>query len=399
MSVLSHKPENAVIEQRKPKVYFCCHPDDFHVYFEDISSEILSRHNCTVWYHDKTDIEYNDDFFALLMQMNLFVIPVTRRFLEEGNPALEKEFRFAVENDIPVLPLMQEKGLEKLFNEVCGNIQFLDKNNNDGTCIDYSDKLDKFLSAVLIGEELADKIRLAFDAFVFLSYRKKDRRLAQELMSLIHKNDFCRDIAIWYDEFLVPGEDFNSAIRKALLRCNLFVLTVTENLVNEPNYVLSTELPLAKETEKKILPCEMSQTDKKLLSEMEIPECTNGHDFKALSEALSEHFGDIAKRGLNNNPEHLFFIGLAYLNGIDVEIDRPRALKLITSAAEKDLPEAVSQLIHMYSNGDGVKADKEKAFFWRKKLLEITENTYEQKKDYFSAYAFIRACFELMSSC
>ena len=42
------------------------------------------------------------------------------------------------------------------------------------------------------------------------------RRYAQELMRLIHKNEFCRDIAIWYDEYLTPGEDFNQEIAAAL---------------------------------------------------------------------------------------------------------------------------------------------------------------------------------------
>ena len=72
--------------------------------------------------------------------------------------------------------------------------------------------------ASLVSDEMAEKVRAAFDAYIFLSYRKKDRKYANELMRLIHKNDFCRDIAIWYDEYLVPGEDFNNAITEALKR-------------------------------------------------------------------------------------------------------------------------------------------------------------------------------------
>jgi hypothetical protein len=69
-------------------------------------------------------------------------------------------------------------------------------------------------------------------------------------MKLIHKNEFCRDIAIWYDEFLTPGENFNDSIRAALCKSDLFVLTVTPNLVNEPNYVEATEYPMALEEQK-----------------------------------------------------------------------------------------------------------------------------------------------------
>ena len=61
---------------------------------------------------------------------------------------------------------------------------------------------------------------------------------------------FCRDIAIWYDEFLIPGENFNDSIAAALEQSSLFALAVTPNLVNEPNYVMSIEYPMAKEAQK-----------------------------------------------------------------------------------------------------------------------------------------------------
>ena len=65
-------------------------------------------------------------------------------------------------------------------------------------------------------ESAKEKIRAAFDAYIFLSYRKKDRAYAQELMHLIHKNRFCKDIAIWYDEFLTPGESFRANVEKMM---------------------------------------------------------------------------------------------------------------------------------------------------------------------------------------
>ena len=42
--------------QGKPRVCFCCHPDDFDKYFDEISDEILSKQNCSVWYKDRTTI-------------------------------------------------------------------------------------------------------------------------------------------------------------------------------------------------------------------------------------------------------------------------------------------------------------------------------------------------------
>ena len=194
-------------------------------------------------------------------------MPVTTNLLCTANDALDVDFKFAMEHHIPVLPLMQEPGLEELFNKKCGELQFLDKNKIDETAISYEEKLEKYLSSVLIGDELAEKIRAAFNAYVFLSYRKKDRKYAQELMRLIHKNDFCRDITIWYDEFLTPGENFNDSIKDALQKSGLFVLAVTPNLVNETNYIMTTEYPMAREEGKPILPAELVPTDREQLFE------------------------------------------------------------------------------------------------------------------------------------
>ena len=200
--------------------------------------------------------------------MQLFVVPVTTKLLTKENRAMDVDVPFASENHIPVLPLMQEGGLDDMFNKKFGDLQYLDKHNTDPTAIPYDEKLTKYLESVIVGDELSKKVRAAFDAYIFLSYRKKDRKYAQELMKLIHSNPLCRDIAIWYDEFLTPGENFNDAIRAALEKSELFALAVTPNLINEINYILTTEYPMACEMGKKILPAEMEATDRDKLGEL-----------------------------------------------------------------------------------------------------------------------------------
>ena len=357
--------------QGKPRVYFCCHSNDFNEYFESVSDEILTKQNCAIWYVDEAAVR-DEDFFADLKQMQLFVMPVTTNLLCTENEALDTEFKFAIENHIPVLPLMQESGLEELFNKKCGDLQFLDKNNADVTTISYDEKLKKYLESVLIGDELAEKIRAAFDAYVFLSYRKKDRKYAQELMRLIHKNEFCRDIAIWYDEFLTPGENFNDSIKEALQKSGLFVLTVTPNLVNEPNYIMTTEYPMAKQEGKPILPAELVPTDREQLSEKyeDIPNPADAHNESELSEALLESIKKMAVKENDNSPEHNFFIGLAYLSGIDVEVDHERAVVLITSAAELGLIEAMDKIAEIYEKGIGVKQNCIESIKWRIRISD-----------------------------
>lgn len=223
MANLKYKTRGNCDPQGKSKVYFCCHQKDFNRYFESISDEILAKQNCAIWYIDGS-VDRNEEFFENLLQMQLFVMPITSNLLCTENDALNVDFRFAVEKHIPVLPLLQEPGLEKLFNQKCGDLQYLDKNNRDVTAISYDEKLRNYLESILVGDEFAENIRAAFDTYVFLSYRKKDRKHAQELMRLIHKNDFCRNVAIWYDEFLIPGENFNASIKEALKKVDYLSL-------------------------------------------------------------------------------------------------------------------------------------------------------------------------------
>lgn len=382
----------------KSKIYFCCHPDELEKYLYSVANDIFEHVDCSVWYGSADD-ERNEEYLSFLLDMQLFVIPVTSKFLTSKNYALEKEFDFAVKNRIPILPLMQEGGIVGLFNEKCGDIQFLDKNDSDKTALSFSKKLGDFLSSVIFSDEMTKKIRDAFDAYIFLSYRKKDRAYAQELMRLIHKNDFCRDIAIWYDEFLIPGENFNSAIEEAIKKSSLFVMAVTPNLVNENNYIVKYEYPLAKGEKKDIIPTEMLPTDRDKLNELfpDIPECTDARNAEMLANSLLDSIRRTSVGEHNNSPEHTFFIGLAYLGGIDVEVDREKGVSLITSAADQGLPEAMEKLIDMYTWGTGVRRDRKIALYWAKKLVKTRKKLYLDEKTSENANAYLYAYRYLIS--
>ena len=163
--------------QGKQRVYFTCHPDDFEKYFEEIQKEILDRQDCAVFYLEpNTQPKDVEDYELRLREMQLFVVPVTTKLLTKANRAMDVEVPFAFENYIPVLPLMQERGLDDVFNAKFGDLQYLNKHNTDPTAIPYKEKLTKYLESVIVGDELAKKVRAAFDAYIFLSYRKKDRK-------------------------------------------------------------------------------------------------------------------------------------------------------------------------------------------------------------------------------
>ena len=394
---MKFKTRDNISPQGIPKVYYTAHPKDFSVYFDTISDLILKYQNCAVFFDSDPEqpedlapssdlLEDKEDFYPFLYDMQLIVIPITINFLEQECFARSKALVYALKHHIPILPILEDTGIESKFNEVCGDLHFLNPYEYDPTAIPFEVKLSKYLKSVLIGDELAEKIRAAFEAYIFISYRKKDRKEAQKLMRLIHEHKFCRDIALWYDEYLVPGEDFNQAIQEAMQKSNLFALTVTPNLLEHPNYVMQHEFPDARDAGMKILPVEMQETNQEQLKTdyKGIPNCIKIGD--ALTKSLFSSFGNAGK---NQNPEHEFFIGLAYLDGVDMEVNRERAVELITSAASQNFPEAMKKLIHMYTYGEGVKCDFSQISFWHQKIADFYAQQYQQKQTETSAYNWI----------
>lgn len=377
--------------QGKPRVYFTCHPADFSLYFHEIASDILSLQDCAIFYKpDAAACFANpEQMDELLSQMQLFVLPISTALLTQKSSAMDEEVAYAKAHHIPILPLMEEENLDDLFTKRFGTLQYLSPHSTDTTAIRYEKKLGQFLENVLVGDELAKQIRASFDAHIFLSYRKKDRRKAQETMKLIHQRPAFQDVAIWYDEYLVPGEEFNEAILTAMRQSRLFALVVTPNLVNEDNYVMQQEYPAAKKMDHLgILPIEMQPTNRYALRNKYpgIPDCVDGHNNTRLNGALEKHLQGIASPENNQDARHLYLIGMAYLNGVDVEVNMDRAVALLQNSASLHCPDAMEQLAFMYANGVGVDIDAGQTIHW-----------YEQAAAYHRSHGdFFSLCSSLL---
>ena len=368
----------------KSRVFFCGHPEDHAVYLEPVREWIWKyNRNTAFWYEDpeKGSGLPLEELYARLSEMNLIVMPVTTNLLTKTNRAVEVILPYAEEKHIPILPLMMEEGLDELFSNIFGNLQYLKPLEKDPTSVPFEQKLEKYIRGVLIGDEQAQMIRDAFDAYIFLSYRKKDRAYAQELMEMIHRNPRFRDIAIWYDEYLVPGENFNETIRHMLEKSDVFGLVVTPSLLEymdgAPNYVMANEYPAARACGKPILPMEKAATDRTRLEELYpgIPDCAST---EADTEAyLTEQLRGVALAENDEDPQHNFLIGLAYLDGIDVGVDSGKALKLITGAAEAGLEEAIRKLVSIYLDGKGVNRNYDLSVKWQERLVELLHKGYK----------------------
>ena len=398
MSKFSYKTRNRTNPAKLPKVWLCAHHKDIPAFLQNDANKILSIVNCAIWYDENSNNNYNEEeLIDNLSCMDLFVVPVTHQFLIEDNRALLVELPYAIKNNIPILPIIKDSALTNLFNEKCGYIQYLSLENDDEMSFSSDEKLKKYISTILLDAETTKKVRDAFDAYIFLSYRKKDKKYANQLMKLIHKNEFCRDIAIWYDEFLTPGENFNEEILKVIEKSRIFALAVTPNILEENNYILTQEYPIATKTGLNILPAEMVKTDEKELRKKypNIPELTNAYDNECLSPALLKALSNIAIRTNDNDPIHNFFIGLAYLRGIDVEVDRNRALELIEKSSSNGLLEATMKLIDMYKYGDGVERNFDMAISMAERLIlqakgiYLKDETIENIQQYMNAFKIL----------
>ena len=358
--------------QGKEKVFFCCSQADFEKVFEEITEDILKEQDVVIWYYENAEQKSTniDEYEEQLSQMQLVVIPVSHLLLEQSNFVTDIVIPVVKKHHIPVLPIVIENDIGKEFVHIFGDIQFLDKYKKNNGEIPYRKKLCDFLEKVLVGDELSKKIRSAFNFYMFLSYRKKDRKHAQELMRFIHAHEFCRDIAIWYDEYLVPGENFNDVIMEALDKSKIFLLAVTPNLLEEGNYVMKYEYPKAIEENKLIFPVELMDTDKSELDKYfhNIPECLNINDGSKLAKNLSNIFRKIDIKS-KKSAEYDYLMGLAYLNGIDVEINKEMAITLISKSAKNNFPDAIEKLVEMYEYGINVERQYNKAIEWQKKLV------------------------------
>ena len=391
----------------KPKVYFSSHPEDFDEALPLIAEDLLNHANCAVFYDEEIGSAgpADEEVENILKEMQLVVFAVSSKFIHEKNRAKDTELPLALKNHIPVLPIMLENGLGYEFSNNCAKIQVVPKYGNDPTAIPYDEVLQTFLDSVLVGDDLAEQVRDAFDAYVFLSYRKKDRKHAQRLMRLIHENKQFRDIAIWYDEFLVPGESFNEAIKDAFNKSSLFAMAVTPHLEEEGNYVMRVEYPMARNRKSKnddfeIIPVEMYEPEdgkegedwridqshlkgQKDFEYQEISDLQDEHRLQEMNKSFLDALERIAKKENDGSSRHRFFIGLAYLNGIDVEINQEQALELLQGAAEDPSPcmEATAKLADMYLNGEGVERDSAKAIFWQRKLASQYKAAYDENHD------------------
>ena len=324
-----------------------------------------------LWYEDEPDTVFTEEGQEKLREMAVFIPLITDNYfrLLRVNTAGWSITGFIESIQLhgtAVLPLLESTKLLPRFNKLFGEIHGVALSLPDADRM-AEEQLGRFLS----DHELEERItKEAFTGKLFLSYRKKDIKEAREIMKAIHDTDAAGTAAIWFDEFLVAGRDFNNDIMDNLAACDAMALAVTPNILEEGNYVRETEYNAARDRGKDVLPVEAVHADDEEV-ESAFPGITprvNMYNRPALEELLK-------KAGFNGPGSRSalaeYLLGMAFFIPVNVEKDVERAVRLFETSAGHDCVEACEQLGRLYLKGIGVKRDYKEAIRYKKKAFDL----------------------------
>mgnify|MGYP003298173505 CR=1 FL=1 len=380
-----YKTKDGSTSQGKSKVYFACHPDDFDEHFAALSQVLFEKSNCAIYYKKNiTEMIEDEDKEYYFNSFNLMIVPITRRLFANRNAAVYSEVAYAKVKDIPILPFIMDPSAVELYQNLSyfKNIQYIDAAAR-GT---WHDKLKLYLDKVLLNDETASVVRNNFDGHIFLSYRKVDRTYAHEIMTFIHSYPEFRNVSIWYDEYLTFGEDFKNEIEREIERSDLVLLLMTPNTVKycddgTPNYIIREEYPAARNTYKKtVVPIVPESLPADVIDEIsvraEFPSIPDILCIETEKDAFFKRMRKCIKCGDKGDPEYNVKVGLAYLYGYGVEINKNYAIEYLSLAAEAGHRDALLLLYTLYYEGVLISPDYNEAAKWAEKLFLMDKENF-----------------------
>ena len=314
----------------KPKAYICAHPQDLPQY-KKMLADTLQR---LLWCEIYTDDELTNDRFIhywLLRDMRLFLVPVTRQLLTEKSIAMRK-IRFAREHQIPVIGWLMEDGLEELFLKCCGPIPYLRREESP----------DVFLKEFRMDRKTVLQIRDAFDGMVFLDAQPCDSRFVRHMQRLIHQCACCDNLG--FSPYPQPKEG------------QIYVLVLTEQMLKHPELALQ-RYETAKALNLPTIAVTMYALDFERIQAVFpwVTQTVDPYDEGELEYVLMDALEQAGIRySFEMTEEQMYLLGLAFLNGIDMEMDRSRGIAYIRQAAFAGCDEAKRKLEVLQHLGDGV---------------------------------------------
>lgn len=389
MSYVSYETKGKSELRGQVRIFCEIRREEYDRFYRDVRDDLFEAADCAVFsLNSYAPIEDMQLFRQELSKMDLIVIVVAQNTLKTEDPVLEACIGCAATFHIPVLPLVTKHAAEdiscmELYHRKFGYSQYLILASEDGGRFanqsgkeaaaaayeEYIYRLKVYLDSTIASAELTDRIRKNFRSVIFISYRRKDQYLIPDLKNCIYSDPALADTACWYDEFLTPGENFNETIMTALERSDVFLLMITPAMLEDQNYVITTEYPAALELGKPVVSVEVEETNHRRLAEVfdadaadtirliltkkkdkaeknaylpdGVPDGTAGVLCARLKELLSDKLGQAGE------PEYEYLLGMAYCYGVDVIRDSARAEQLLAKAAKAEYMPALRQLVKM----------------------------------------------------
>lgn len=371
-------PENTVQESGLSKVLFI--PSGDRSTDSQIIQIIRDQVNCLILAPDPENALWSEEDLRLLQEFTLAVIAVSSRLLRSEQENTHKLIWALRESKVLLLPILLDSIDLSAYSQLFGDLQYLDFQPDFLKRQNFESRMRSYLQSVILEPSLLEKIRSSFHSYIFVSYRKKDWAYAQDFLDFVQSLECTWDVGVWYDDFLMPGEDFSQQIFDQMKRSELITLLVTPKL-EEKNYISEYEYPAAVQYRKKIIPVQMepANTDVLKLLYAGFPPV-----FSLQSDDLRESLQSLFENPKTQsqepqNPQKLFYLGLAYLRGVDTKRNPARAIPLLNQAAEKGVDQALLVLSDIYLYGDGVPVDPRKGVEFLKRYFAKTIQSFKDQ--------------------
>lgn len=300
--------------------------------------------------------------------------------LTSGFLASEKcmeTIKYILRKGVPLLPYCMELSCMKNLGEILGDIQVINACSNDKTEIAPDLKFREWLRNLhRVTKEKRLEIEASFRKRVFLSYRKKDRIFVEKIERVIHENEAFEDVAIWYDESLTAGENFNEEIQREIDRCDAAILLITPSILEpnefgEMNYVEKYEFPEL-HSKTNIVPIMAKETEMMSLYERFGLE---GYVILEDKEAIYASIAAVLKMVDNceetrpKDERKEYCLGMAYYMGILVEKDVEHAKKLLSLASQNGILDATAMMSEITANRITDERSIKEAVYWQERYV------------------------------
>ncbi len=368
----------------KKHIYLSGHPEDLTQHWGYICSLIFETCNCVVSHLDVKLLPNlqitKDELQFLLKNANGVFVVITQRYLKESSISSQTELPYLIDQHIPFLPLFLEPNLENTFTQRFQARHGISTASVDSTGIPFQHKIRTFLTNALGTAEENEQIHSAFQHRIFLSYRKKDRLRANAMIRQLHDDPRLDNTAIWFDEFLDPGTDFNEAIVQKIRDAELVLFVVTDSWLEKDNYIERIEYKETIQMGKPFFAVKFGHIDNGLLEKQYPGISTRFIPFSALLKKVGNALR--LPRSIEIDSAHdLYLLSLAYIRGYYVAINRDKGRRLLEAAARKKDLDAINTLAEYLNTGFFGTADSETALKLYSESLSIHKRMLSRSAD------------------